>query len=184
MEKLKNELFWQAHRVKNSTETQPLFFRLGVKLGAGLFLFVAGVVFIIHSGVLESPNSYASISESPAEFFSTLEAPTEDEKVTYIIYHSECGACKNLESKIMRTVQELKKQTNASIVAVDVKQMSGKQLKKIKAELPEILTEGNKLATPTVVNLQVDNADRYEVTSKSNTGDLDDIISVLKRAEK
>ncbi|MEY8307449.1 hypothetical protein AAK913_12605 [Enterococcus faecium] len=184
MEKIKNKLFWEAHRVKNSDESHLIFFRLGAKLGAGLFLFIAGLLFLIHLSVLESPNSYTSISTSPNEFFSTLETPVKGEQLTYIIYHSECEACKNLENEIVKKAHELKKQKNVSIIAVDVKEMSEKQLKRLKTELPEILIEGNKLAIPTVVNLKVNHSNRYEVTSKSNTGDLDDIVSVLKRAEK
>lgn len=125
-------------------------------------LIMAGTVFWL--GVLLIFIAILAIKTHIPTYESNAVAPTEGMKVikndiasdkpfTLILYAPDCKDCKKAQKKMMTTYLIAKENRNADYLVLDVKKLNKKQWDELISRIPQIAVYGNKLATPTVVNV-------------------------------
>lgn len=181
MSKIKNFLFHQSLKWKYSNDTVPLVARKSFKIGFGAMFIFFGTLFL-YKNLSANDIQFKDVTSTPTEAFQMLEPSDKEKNVTLILYREDCPACKNVEKQLVNSIKQLKNNKTTTIIVADVNEMEQKQLQAIKARIPAVMINKNKIPTPLVANLVINTNGEIIVKEQSNTDDFKVIQKVLDQS--
>lgn len=104
------------------------------------------------------------------------------EKVTLILFRKDCPACQNVEKDLVSGIDILKNNTKQNVLVLDLNKLSASEKQDLMQKVPEIVVDGDKLASPTVANLSYKNDQEYKVDQKVIGDNKNHIEKVLEQA--
>lgn len=146
-----------------------------------IFIFIIFIIFCAFCiGKNNKNEKYSSITTNSSKGIECLKAQSFSKQETKIVvlYREDCGACKNVEEKIVKKIKSDKNLKKKCIV-LNLQKMENSQIQELAKRFPEILIDGNKIPTPLVVRLSRDVAGNVEVVEQSNTDDWNKISQIL-----
>ena len=146
-----------------------------------IFIFI---IFIISCAFCIGKNNknekYSSITTNSSKGIECLKAKSFSKQETKIVvlYREDCGACKNVEEKIVKKIKS-DKDLKKKCIVLDLQKMEKSQIQEFAKKFTETLIDGNKIPTPLVVKLNRSAAGNIEVIDQNNTDDWNKINQIL-----
>lgn len=136
-------------KIKNFWDQYKKLMLAGSVFWLGVLLIVMAVL-----AVKGHTPTYAANAVDPAKGMQLIKNDiASDKPFTLILYAPDCKDCKKAQKKMMMTYLIAKENKNADYLVLDVKKLNKKQWNELIRQIPQIAVYGDKLATPTVVNV-------------------------------